>query len=158
MNRGSQEIDHRRKSHRSRRQLAWASLLLGTLILTVACEPVPHYNRLQAAILIKGLPRRPYGSVHVFQFADEVNRPYQPVGILSCDGTPGEEAGILNAMLYRAADMGADAIVLNGPRSDAGGAPLDVGATWVTPMIPVSGLYRTTYRRGYRAQAIRFKD
>ena len=150
----SRGIDHRRRSRRWRRDLGWACLLMGVLVLAAACEPVHHYNRLQIASYINGLPRRPYGSVQVFQFADEVKRPYEPVGILSCDGTPGEEAGILNAMLYRAADMGADAIILNGPRvagDDIGGNRLEVGASWVTPV-------GSNNQRGYRAQAIRFKD
>jgi len=39
--------------------------------------------------------------------------------MMSCEGSAGEEAGILNAMLYRAADMGGDAIVLNVPQVSA---------------------------------------
>ena len=32
---------------------------------------------------------------------------------MSCEASAGDEAGILKAMLYRAADMGADGILLN---------------------------------------------
>jgi hypothetical protein len=81
------------------------------------CEPVRHYNRLQIATFEQGLPRRPYGSVKVFREPSDVNRQYEVIGEMSCEGSAGDEAGILNAMHYKAADMGADGVLLNdGPR------------------------------------------
>lgn len=128
--------------------------LVALACLVGACAPVHHYNRLQVAEYTK-LPRKPYHTVKVFQTADDVKRQYEVVGMMSCEGSAGEEAGILNAMLYRAADMGADAIILNVPRVGAE----DVSAVRVN--VKVDGWAALTgsgNQRAYRAQAIRFKD
>jgi len=85
------------------------------LVLSFGCEPVRHYNRLQAAAYAGHYPRKPYGTPQVFRAPEEIPHPYQLIGMLSCEGSSGEEAGILNAMLYRAADMGGDGILLGGP-------------------------------------------
>jgi hypothetical protein len=75
---------------------------------------------------------------------------------MTCEGSAGDEAGILNAMLYRAADMGADGIVLNVPRvvgedNASGGGKVDVWVGW-------AALVGNGNERVYRAQAIRFKE
>jgi hypothetical protein len=121
-----------------------------------ACAPVHHYNRLQVAAYIS-LPRKPYHTVKVFQTPDDVKRPYEIVGMMSCEGSAGEEAGILNAMLYRAADMGGDAIVLNVPQVSAESVSvnkmdLDGRDNALAVMKGYGG------RRAYRAQTIRFKE
>jgi hypothetical protein len=117
------------------------------------CEPVHHYNRLQVASFEQGLPRRPYGSVKVFREASDVDRPYEVVGEMSCEASAGDEAGILNAMLYRAADMGADGLLLNDlirvPGEQVGGS-VDYRYGW-------AALIGNGDQRSYRALAIRFK-
>ena len=93
-------------------------LLLLLLIAGCAGEPCRHYDRLQAAYFggAGPAPKRPYGSVVPIYHASDVKRPYTVVGFMTCQGGVGEEAGILKAMLYRAADMGADAVLLDGKR------------------------------------------
>jgi hypothetical protein len=97
-------------------------IITTTLFIVLAftgCAPCRHYNRLQAAPLIdtRHVTRKPYGSVtQVWRSPSEIPGHYQVIGMLSCEGDIGEEAGILNAMLYRAADLGADGILLGGPR------------------------------------------
>jgi hypothetical protein len=107
-----------------------SSIKTGAAILTVimmlfsvwglcGCEPCPHYDRLQVAAFYgteKPPHRKPRQSIVPFDTAAEVGRPYRVVGFMSCEGSIGEEGGILKAMLYRAADMGADAIILNPPK------------------------------------------
>ena len=132
------------------------ALMLGvTTMLMTACEPVPHYNRLQVAPFTK-LSSKPYGSVKVFRNPQEVTKPYEVVGMLSCEGSAGEEAGIVNAMLYRAADMGGDGIILGGPRSGSNEAGNNQSVSnkqedWAAPVGDGD-------RRAYWAQVIKFKD
>ncbi|HBZ70135.1 MAG TPA: hypothetical protein DEP35_10540 [Deltaproteobacteria bacterium] len=135
-------------------RLGFVCLLAGAASLHGACEPVRHYNRLQVASFEQGLPRRPYGSVKVFRDASDIGRPYEAIGMMSCEGSAGDEAGILNAMLYRAADMGADGVLLNDvpriPREQVGGS-VDFRYGW-------AALIGNGDQRAYRAEAIRFKE
>jgi hypothetical protein len=89
-------------------------LLLASLLAFVGCaEPCPHYNRLEVASYYPVTSKKPYGTVKPFHTAQDVGRPYEEIGLMSCEGSASEEAAILNAMLYRAADMGADGILLD---------------------------------------------
>jgi hypothetical protein len=88
------------------------------LSLVVGCEPVPHYNDMRTAALAGPFPKRPYGSVQLYQSFADVTRPYQIIGLLSEEGSPGDEALMIQAMLYKAADLGGDAVVLGGPNFD----------------------------------------
>jgi hypothetical protein len=124
--------------------------------LTAGCEPVRHYNRLQVASFagpIKPI-RKPYGTVQVFPTPTDVKRQYEVIGMLSCEGSAGEEAAIVNAMLYRAADMGGDGILLNTAKAgaeDLSGQRIDVRLGW-------AALAGGGNSRAYRAQVVRFKD
>ena len=73
---------------------------------------------------------------------------------MSCEGSAGDEAGILNAMLYRAADMGADGVLLNDvprvPGEQVGGS--------VSYRYGWAALVGDGDKRAYRAVAIRFKE
>lgn len=133
------------------------SLLLGLLIVLsgVGCEPCRHYNRLQVAAFTGGaVTKKPYGTVKPFSTAADVKRPYEVIGLMSCEASAGDEAAVLNAMLYRAADLGADGIILNPPKigaEDVTGSRVDVrlGAdAWILG---------NGNQRAYRAQAIKFK-
>jgi hypothetical protein len=100
----------------------WACSLLVCLLF--GCEPVRHYNRLEVAPFagpakVPKEQRRPYGTVKVFQTVADIKRPYEVIGMMSCEGSAGEEAAIVRAMLYRAADMGADGLLLNSFRAGA---------------------------------------
>src|SRR5215472_18470595 len=81
-----------------------------------ANEPCPDYNHLQVATFYGPHfqpVKKPYGTVTPFDSAKDVNRPYQVIAFMSCEANAGDEAKILTAMLYHAADIGADGIILN---------------------------------------------
>jgi hypothetical protein len=127
-----------------------AALLLA---LIVGCEPCKHYNRLQVVRYMGALPAKPYGTVRPYQTAQEVGRPFETMGFMSCEAPAADEAAVLKAMLYRAADMGADGVLLN-PTPLSGGttaADLDSRVGW-------AAVIGNGDDRAYRAQAIRFKD
>jgi hypothetical protein len=136
-------------------------VLIGSVgFFEVGCEPVRHYDRLQVAAYAGSgkTIRKPYGSVAVFQKPEDIKRPYEIIGMLSCEGSAGEEAGILNAMLYRAADMGGDGVLLGGPRIGAedlagNNVTLNLREGWATLM----GTGNSDHR-AYRSQIVRFKD
>jgi len=98
--------------------------LVVVVFLFVGCEPVPHYNRVRVASVtgepVKVPPKlwgkvKPYGSVKLLQKRDEVTAPSEVIAIMSVQGERGEEAGFIDAFLHRAADLGADAIILDPP-------------------------------------------
>lgn len=118
------------------------------------CEPVPHYNRLQVAAYGGRVPRHAYGTVQVFQTPADIKRPFDIVGLMSCEGSAADEAGIVNAMLYRAADLGADGILLN----PASNASEEVAGNRIEVRIGWAAIVGNGNQRAYRAQAIRFKE
>ena len=145
--------------------LALSGVLCGCAEGNKLIEPCPHYNRLQIATFYgTNQPiKKPYGTAVPFYNPSEVGHPYQAIAFMSCEGKMSEEAGILKAMLYRAADLGADGILLNargvgqqetmpnaeGPRS---GENINVNIRWGW----MSALGGDRYV--FRAQAIRFKN
>jgi hypothetical protein len=97
--------------------------------------------------------------VKVFQTPDDVKRPYEVIGMMSCEGSAGEEAGILNAMLYRAADMGGDAIILNVPRVGAESVNSNNNKVDVNFKENIwAAMTGHGDERAYRAQTIIFKE
>ena len=139
------------KNHRPTTCLA-LTFCFAALWIT-GCEPVPHYNRLQAAAYVHE-PAKPYGSESVFQNAEDIKRPYEVIGMLSCEGSAGEEAGIVNAMLYRAADMGGDGVLLGGPQV---GSEISQNQTNINVKMGWAALVGDGDRRAYCARVIRFK-
>lgn len=117
------------------------------------CEPVPHYNRLQVAAYVHE-PAKPRGSEAVFQNPEDIKQPYEVIGMLSCEGSAGEEAGIVNAMLYHAADMGGDGILLGGPQV---GSEIGQSQTNINIKMGWAALVGDGDRRAYCARVIRFK-
>lgn len=126
--------------------------LLFALALLAGCEPCPHYNRLQVVSYSGQESPKPYGTVTPYTAPEDVKRPYTVIGLMSCEGSAGDEAAILKAMLYRASDMGADAIILN-PKTigseSISGNKLDVRMGWAS-------MIGSGSQRAYRATAIRF--
>ena len=120
-------------------------------LLVTACEPVPHYNRLQVATLVGNLPKKSHLDIKTYMSPSDIAGKYQVVGILSCEGSAGEEAGIINAMLYRAADLGGDGVLL-GTGSMSGeevkGSSVNVRLGW-------AALIGGGDQRAYRAEVIR---
>jgi hypothetical protein len=121
----------------------------------VGCEPCPHYRRLEvAAFTGSPVTKKPYGTVKAFPTKEDVKQPYEVIGMMSCEGSAAEEAAIVKAMLYRAADIGADGVILNPPKvgaEDVTGGKVDVRIGW-------AALIGGGNQRAYRAQAIKFKD
>jgi hypothetical protein len=143
--------------------------ILATIWLFVGCsEPVPHYNRVAVASLT-GAPSdvpvkmhgkvKPYGSVKLFQSKEEVAGNYNIIAIMSVEGQAGDEAKFITAFLYRAADLGADAIILYRVNlatvitGSSGGFVVGShgGFGWESPG-------DTHNQAFYRAEAIRFKS
>ena len=85
--------------------------LLAIMSLLVGCEATQHYNRTKVVALGTPLPKKPYGTVRLFQSKEEVPGSYDVIGIMSVEGKAGEEAQFIKAFLYRAADLGADAVI-----------------------------------------------
>jgi hypothetical protein len=136
------------------------SLLLTALV--AGCEPCPHYNRVRLAAFtgpekVKAAQRKPYGSVRPFPTVEEIQKPFEIIGFMSCEASSAEEGAILKAMLYRAADMGADGLLLGGPKvgiesitTPPGTTHTDVRFGWMTLI--------GTDRYVFRGQAVRFKN
>jgi len=132
-----------------------ATTLTAVALLT-ACEPTRCYNRLQVAPFAGAGPKKPYGTVEAFQTAADVKRPFKVVGLMTCEGSAEEEGQIVKAMLYRAADLGADGVLLTVPNGIGGDATpqtqkVDVRLGW-------AALLGGGNNRSYRAEAIRFTD
>lgn len=142
------EIQCLREPSHPRKNVILLLGLLGVVILSQGCssEPVRHYKRLQAASYVGSLPKKAYGTVRFFQTPEEIKQPFEVIGLMTCEAPAGDEAGVINAMLYRAADMGADAVLLF-PRKKS-----DENVSVGLPALLGSS------DRVYRAQAIRLKD
>jgi hypothetical protein len=127
------------------------SLLL--IAVVAGCEPCQHYNRLQVVAYAGPATKRPHGTIKPYETGAEVGRPFEVIGLLVCEASAQDETAVLKAMLYRAADMGADGIVLHPAKATAEGAAaslVDTRSGWAT-------LVGNGSDRGYRAEAIRFK-
>jgi hypothetical protein len=95
---------------------------LAVCLLVGCAEPVPHYNRVSAASMV-GAPVKippkqygkikPYGSVKLFMDEKEVTQKYDVIAKMSVSGSAGDEAKFITAFQYRAADLGADAIIFH---------------------------------------------
>src|SRR5215469_11034249 len=77
----------------------------------LGCEATRHYNRTQMVTLQQSLPKKPYGTVKLYQAKEEVPGAYDVLAYLSVEGNAGEEAQFMKAFLYRAADIGADGVI-----------------------------------------------
>jgi hypothetical protein len=138
-------------------------ILLVLAALMWGCEPCPHYNRLQVAAFYgpgQDPVPKPRTAVVPFDTPAEVGRPYRAIGFMSCEGSVGEEGGILKAMLYRAADMGADGIILNANRISQepispNGQKLNIN---VTTGLVGEMIGNNNDRRAYRCEAILFTN
>ena len=127
--------------------LVITSLLLG-------CESTPHYNRTKVVNVGTPLPKKPYGSVKLYQSKEEVPSDYEVIAIMSVEGKAGEEAQFMKAFLYRAADLGADAVIFYRVSLAAG----TEGGGWIVGKGGGFGLpYNTSQDAVYRGEAIHLK-
>ena len=134
-------------------------LILFSVLILSGCAPCQHYNRLQVAAFYGSAKpvKKPYGTVIPFDTPNDVKRSYRVIGFMSCEGSVGEEGGILKAMLYRAADMGADGILLNASKISqenltANNQKMNINVT--TGLI--GEMIGNGNKRAFRAQAIQF--
>jgi hypothetical protein len=131
--------------------------LLVTLLLPVisGCESTPHYNRTKVVFLGQPSPKKPYGTVKLFQAKEEATKPYDVIALMSVSGNAGEEAAFIKAFLYRGADMGADAVIFYRV-SLAGGQE---GGGFLAGRNGAFGLPTHPTQDGvYRGEAIHFKE
>lgn len=131
------------------------SLMLGMLLIGCSSEPTEHYGRVSVAAFMPK-DKRPYGTVKVFEKPEDLGgRDYEKIGMLTCNGSPEQEAGILNAMLYRAADMGGDGLLLDDTKVDA--RPERAGETRVDVRWGLMTLMGDVNRRIYKAYVIELR-
>lgn len=64
------------------------TLTLMVCAIAEGCESTPHYNRTKVAV-IRQFPKRPYGSVELFENKDDVKKPYEVIAYMSIDGKAG---------------------------------------------------------------------
>lgn len=93
------------------------TLLLFTTLLT-SCSSTPDPNgppryadRLKIAVF-DATPRAATSSVDVFDETTKVTRPYKIIAQLGRNAKPTDSSLIINAIAWRARQMGADAIIL----------------------------------------------
>lgn len=122
--------------------------LLGVAALLFGCESTPHYNRTKVVALAEPQPKKPYGSVKLYQSKDAVPGTYEVIAMMSVAGKAGEEAQFIKAFLYRAADLGADGLILERVSLVAGSQ-----GAWVGDI----GGFNTIQDAVYRGETIRLK-
>jgi hypothetical protein len=135
-------------------------LILATFLFLVGCaEPTPHYDRTKVLNFGNPLPKKRYGTVQLIQsdtpyssVQKNLERKYDVLALMTVEGRAGEEAAFIKAFLYRAADLGADAIILYrgnvvGGQDGMGVATTKGGFAFTNP----------SQDAVYRAEAIRYK-
>jgi hypothetical protein len=134
--------------------------ILAILSLALGCaEPTTHYNRTKVLTFEKPLLKKPYGTVKLIQsqtpygsVQNEVEGKYDVIALMTVEGHAGEEAAFIKAFLYRAADLGADALILYRGDVVGGQAGMNVAVN--------NGAYGFTNPSQdavYRGEAIHFK-
>jgi hypothetical protein len=143
-------------------KLSLLPILFALLICGCGAPPCRYYNRVQVAAFYgqKNPPnKKPYGTVVPFDTPSDVKRPYRVIGFMSSEGRVGEEGGILEAMLYRAADMGGDGIILNA--SSIGQEELQPNSQKLNVNVTtglIGAMIGNGTKRAFRATVINFTD
>jgi len=134
---------------------------LAILSIFLGCaEPTPHYNRTKIlTFTATPLPKKPYGTVKLFQSETpygsaqkEITDKYDVIALMTVEGHAGEEAAFIKAFLYRAADLGADAVILYRGNVVAGQEGLAVAGRNVG-----FGFTNPSQEALFRGEAIHFK-
>jgi hypothetical protein len=143
-----------RKQRTARRAGALRSVAACVLLTFFGCESTPHYDRTKVVILGPVYPKKPYGSVKLFQGKESVTGAYDVIALMTVDGSVGDEAAFLKAFLYRAADLGADAVIAERVSVVSGTG----GGGWIANRNGGFGLPLTPQQNAfYRGEAIHFK-
>ncbi|MGC9944468.1 MAG: hypothetical protein ABSE48_21800 [Verrucomicrobiota bacterium] len=90
-------------------------------------RPVRYASGVQVATY-DSTPRQPSASVRAFQSPAEVQRPYHVIALLSREGYLRDEGLIVNALVWRAKQMGANGIILLNVTSEGGDQAFAFGA------------------------------
>lgn len=115
------DIDKAHRAFQSETMRKTFLLFLAVLSVFLGCgtEPTPHYNRTKVLTFANPLPKKPYGTVKLIQSQTpygtpqaEIEGKYDVLALMTVEGHAGEEAAFIKAFLYRAADLGADALIL----------------------------------------------
>lgn len=101
-------------------------LALVVLLGVLGCESTPHYDRTKVVVIGTTYPKKAYGTVKLFQDKAEVPGQYDVIALMSVEGNAGDEAAFIKAFLYRAADLGGDAIIFY--RGNVVGGQTGIGA------------------------------
>ena len=124
--------------------------IIAIAALIMGCESTPHYNRTHVLMMGQALPKKPYGSVRLYEHKQDVTGSYDLMAIMTVEGNAGEEALFMKAFLYRAADIGADAVIFYREQEHA-----QVQGAWFA-----YGYFspaKITTECAYRGEAIHFK-
>jgi hypothetical protein len=143
---------HRIPQHNTMKKMILPVVAVLSLIL--GCESTPHYNRTKIVMVGPTLPKKSYGSVKLFENKVDVTGQYDVLALMSVEGNAGDEAAFIKAFLYRAADVGADAIILYRGSVVAG----QEGGAWVVGAKGGFGLpTNPTQDEVLRGEAIHFR-
>ncbi|MGD1086272.1 MAG: hypothetical protein ABSA47_16170 [Verrucomicrobiota bacterium] len=92
-------------------------------------KPVVHANRVKI-VMYDSKERTRSTSTEVFDLSRGGKapiRPYKVIALLTCEGTVNEETDMLNAIIYRARQLGADGLVIRPPARTFGLLWTDLG-------------------------------
>ena len=97
---------------------------LSTVLMLTGCtstapngEQVPRYaGRIEVAIYDTTV-RPPVKSLDVFDDAASVKRPYKIIALLSHESKPSDSGRMMNAIAFRARQLGADGMIVLPPRA-----------------------------------------
>jgi len=86
-----------------------------------------HADRVKIA-LYSATPRPSTATLEVFE--EPPARPHKEIALITCDGEYGEQTVMIEAILYQARRIGADAVVMLKPDTRHGGFGIPNGRIW----------------------------
>lgn len=108
-------------------------------------KPVKHAGRVKAAIY-NSVERTPTTHLDVYSNPQSVERLHKVIALLTCEGAAHEEGELVNAINYKARQLGAHGVVVIPP--DRPNEGLVIAHPWFQP----------ADRRVFRANAIVYTD
>ena len=96
---------------------------LAVLSLFLGCASATYYSRVKVEVIGATAAKKPYGTVEFFQSKEKVTASYDVIANMTVEGEAGDETALIKAFQDRAADIGADAVILyrgsEGPQNGA---------------------------------------
>ena len=93
---------------------------LAVLSLFLGCASATYYGRVKVEVIGATAAKKPYGTVECFQSKEKVTASYDVIANMSIEGETGDETGVIKAFQDRAAEIGADAVILDRGNDAAG--------------------------------------